>query len=145
MKDLSDTLGWSYKFDLKTYIDADIEDFCIKVDTEFDCFGIGFLLAFFHIGKDKLTKFQEAYGYFPFDAYLTLWEQYTNNKDAKKNTITSATYNQRNSCLEILTNKGLIIKDSKKDTYELVERATNPYTKYILRKKNLELLDENNL
>ncbi len=139
---MKDVLGWSYKFDLKTYIEADIEDFCRKVDGELNCFGIGFLLAFFYIDKSRLIKFQEAYGYFPFDAYLSLWEEYINKVADNTITKTAVTYNQRNLCLETLIKKGMIVKNGKKDTYDLVEDSTNKYTKYILRKKNLDLLNE---
>lgn len=134
---IKEALGWSHKFNLQTYIDADIEDFCRSVDGELGCFGIGFLSAFFHISKEELTKFQDMHGCFPFDAYLTLWEGYMNHVSTNTITKIAVTYNQRNLCLETLIKKGFITKATKRDTYEEV---SNPFSKHLLRRKNLNTL-----
>lgn len=128
-----DSFGWSYKIDLNPYIsmEQEIIDISNKFDKEME-FGCGFMLAFFHLSINELEMFQKDYGYFPYDAYLDLWQRWTD----RFGTDRRVNYNQRNKCLEALV-KAKIISGFGRDTYSPIN---NPFEKIVNRMNNLENL-----
>ena len=130
-----DALGWSYSIPIQPFYDEDIDrslvNFCKQFDSEVDCFGCGFMLAFFCISSNELSKFQKEYGYFPFDAYLVLWEKYMKSYDITR----KVNYNQRNDCLDKLVKLKMISGDGNCYT-----SINNPFEKLMNRKRNLENL-----
>lgn len=142
MKRISDSLmkkdafGWSYKFDLTPYIkfEQEIINISNKVDTELDCFGAGFMLAFFYLSIEEIKMFQNDYSYFPYDAYLDHWESWMKRFGTERR----VNYNQRNKVLSTLVNSGMISKNG--DTYLPIN---NPFEKLVNRMNNLEELLDN--
>jgi hypothetical protein len=130
-----DIFGWGYKFTIEPYLTEEVISFCDATDISMDCYGVGFMLAFFAIDEEKLNAFQNNYGYFPFDAYLDLWQDFQIKSEAK---VSAVSYNQRNHCLKVLVEKNMISQPNKNS--DVYRNAGNPYNKYILRQNNLDIL-----
>ena len=122
--------GWGYKIPLGPFekMREDIEAFSQKIDNELNCTGCGFMLAFFYLSEKELTDFQNDYGYFPYDGYLSLWQSYTGM---------SQSYNQRNKCLETLVENKMISPTVNDSVFKSVN---NPFEKMVNRNRNLATL-----
>ncbi len=142
-----DVFGWNYEIDIIPYIEniENIKEFSYVIDKDLNCFGCGFLLAFFYHSKNTLQLFYNKYGYFPYDSYLDLWTNITSKYDiyGKDEAFKTPGYNDRNKAIEALIKSGLISRNIPSNSKsELLQAVNNPYEKIVNRNNNLNLLIE---